>query len=163
MLKRVLPLLLVLLCLACAVKSGDAYENAQFVAVLPDGFEPVSDTKFACFAPYGDPLLSSSITFFTTESNWYFDRFTDADYEAALRDAGYEIVSFGPVTACKVDGFDARRIVCTVQIDQGVHTLIVYAVSADCTYFFTLLNRDTDSYMEAFDAMMETVQLKGVR
>lgn len=159
--KRLLPLLFALLLIACAAPKGQVYQGALFDAALPEGFRPVDNATVLCFAPYGDPILNSSITCYTTESNWYFDRFTDVDYEQALKDAGYEIVSFDDVTVCKVDGFDARRIACTVAIDQGTHTLIVYAVSADKTYFFTLLNREDDAFVEPFDDMMRTLHLKG--
>lgn len=160
--RRLLPLLLIISLLIGCV-AAPSYDGDRFIAVLPDGFEPVSNTNLVCFAPHGDPMRSSSITFYVTESNWYFDRFTDADYEAAIRKAGYELVSFDGAAPCKIDGFDARRIACTVTIDQGVHQLILYAVSADQTYFFTLLNRDGDAYLAPFDAMMKTVRLKGVR
>ena len=50
-----------------------------------------------------------------------------------------------------------------MQIDQGTHDLILYAISADQTYFFTLLNRDSDSFIDAFDAMMQSLHLKGLR
>ena len=161
--KQFLPLLLVLcLLIACAPK-GNVYHGTLFDATMPDGFAPVENAGMLCFAPNGDPLLNSSITFYTTEPNWYFDRFTDEDYQNALIDAGYPIVSFDGVTACRIDSYEARRIECRVQIDQGEQMLVVYAVSSYKTYFFTLLNRDGDRYIEPFDAMMKTVHLKGVQ
>ena len=62
------------------------------------------------------------------------------------------------MTNRKVDGYDSRRIVCKVQIDQGIHDLIIYAVNADQIYFFTLLNREGDSFVESFDQMMDSVR-----
>ena len=161
--RRFLPLLLLLLLIGCAAAQGTAYEGARFDATLPEGFRQADNSQILCFAPYGDPLHSSSITFYTTESNWYFDRFTDADYEQALTDAGYTIVSFDACRPCRVDGFDARRVSCKIEIDQQQHDLIVYAINADCTYFFTLLNRDDDPYVQPFDEMMQTVKLKGAQ
>ena len=52
------------------------------------------------------------------------------------------------------------RLACKVAVDQGEHDLIIYAVQTDQTRFFTLLNRDTDSYVEPFDEMMKTIDLK---
>lgn len=162
--KRLLPLFLILILLCGCAGSGDrTYSGTWFDAELPDGFREVRGSQVLCFAPNADPLRSSSITCYATESNWYFDRFTEADYEQALRDAGYEIISFGQVQALKIDRCEARRIDCQVEIDQGRHDLIVYAVSADRTYFFTLLNRDSDSYVQPFDDMMQTVRLKGAQ
>ena len=162
--KRFLPcLLLIVLVLGCASAGGQRYQGALFDANLPEGFAPVANAQVLCFAPHGDPVLSSSITCYTTESNWYFDRFTDDDYAQALCDAGYEIVAIEDVKPCKVDGFDARRISCQIEIDQITHTLIVYAVSADRTYFFTLLNQNGDDYVQPFDEMMQTVRLKGAQ
>ena len=158
--KRFLPLILCLLLLiGCAGPSKNAYRNARFSADLPDTFEPVSDVPIICFAPYGEALLSSSITFSSTELNWYFDDFTEQEYAEALTQlSGYDSLTLVSVEACRVDGYDARRIACKVSIDQGVHDLIVYAVSADQIYFFTLLNRDSDHFIEDFDAMMRSIR-----
>lgn len=158
--KRLLPFLLCLLLLfGCSGVPENAYHNANFTAELPESFEPVSDAPIVCFAPYGNALLSSSITFSSTELNWYFDRFTEEEYAEALQTmTGYDSLTVERVESCKVDGCDARRIACKVSIDQGVHDLIVYAVSADQIFFFTLLNRDTDHYVEAFDEMMRSLR-----
>ena len=157
--KRILSLLLcLLLLLGCNGAIGTAYRNAAFTASLPAPFEPVDNVSIVCFAPYGNPLLSSSITFYTTELNWYFDTFSEDEYTEAVQTlCGYESLSVDQVETCRIDGFDARRIACTVQIDQGTHNLILYAVNADRTYFFTLLNRDCDDYVASFDEMMKTV------
>ena len=159
--KRLLPLLLCLLtAFGCAKSAGsNLYKNGFFTASLPDTFEPVRNSAIVCFAPNGDPLLSSSITFYSTELNWYFEDFTESEYRDALRTmTGYEELTLNSVDSVLVDGFHARRIACKVRIDQGIHDLIIYAVSADQTYFFTLLNRDADNYISAFDQMMKTVQ-----
>jgi hypothetical protein len=159
--KRALPLLLcIFLLFGCSAKqSGSIYEHSLFTVSLPETFKPVKTDSMICFAPYGDPLLSSSITYYTTELNPYFDDFTDREYEEALqKTCGYESLSLVSVVSCKVDGNDTKRIACKVQIDQGTHDLIVYAVDGDRTYFFTLLNREGDPYIEAFDTMMQTIQ-----
>ena len=158
--KRFLPLVLcVLLLLGCKGASKNAYSNAYFTADLPDAFEPVDNVPILCFAPHGDPLLSSSITFSSTELNWYFDDFTEAEYATALQTmTGYASLTAESVESVRVDGCSARRIACKVAIDQGTHDLIVYAVSSDQIYLFTLLNRDTDDYVGAFDEMMRSIR-----
>lgn len=158
--KRFLPFLLsVILLFGCAGKAQDVYRHSAFTASLPEPFEPVENTAAVCFAPYGDPLLSSSVTFSSTELNWYFDSFTKEEYEGALRSlCGYESLSVEQIEKCRVDGNDARRIACKILIDQGTHDLILYAINADRTYFFTLLNRESDDYISAFDTMISTVE-----
>ena len=160
--KRVAVLLLSLLFLVgCKAAPANAFENSYFIAVLPEPFEQVLNTSAICFAPYGDPLLSSSITFCSTELNWYFDSYTAEEYENALVSlCGYESLTDVEVTACRIDGYDARRIACKVQIEQGTHDLIIYAISADRTYFMILLNREGDGYIDEFDSMMNGFRLK---
>lgn len=161
MMKRVLPFLLCLLMLvACKPQpQGNVYHHSLFTASLPEHFELVKDQPILCFATYGDPLRSSSITFYSTELNPYFDDFTKEEYEQSLRElCHYEDLTLETVESCSVDGFSAKRIVCKVGIDQGTHDLIVYAVHAYSTYFFTLLNREGDPYVDAFDSMMKTIQ-----
>ena len=162
--KRAAAILFAFLLLAgCASPVGNRYVSDVFEAELPETFERVQSADIVCFAPYGDPLLSSSITFCTTELNWYFDSFTESEYESALKAlCGYESLQLTDVKDLTVDGNPARRIACRVAIDQGTHDLILYAISYDQTYFFTLLNRDTDSYVDAFDHMMDTLKLKGL-
>lgn len=165
MMKRILPLLLCLLLLAaCAGQTTGTYSNAYFSVSLPEHIEPVKNTSFTCFAPYGDPVLSSSITVSSTELNWYFDRFTAEEYGEALRSlCGYESLTVETMTVTSVDGYDARRIACKVVLEQGTHDLILYAVHADQTYFITLLNREGDSYIEAFDDMISTIHFTGAK
>ena len=165
MMKRVFPLLLAaLLLFACGTTALNPYSSDVFDADLPDTFERVANVDILCFAPYGDPLRSSSITFYSTELNWYFDTFSSDEYLVALKTlCGYEELELSEVRDCRVDGNPAKRIACKVQIDQGTHDLILYAISADQTYFFTLLNRDSDSFIDAFDAMMQSLHLKGLR
>jgi hypothetical protein len=160
--KRLLPLLLSLILLICCTPSAqNVFENEAFSVSVPEPFEQVCNVPITCFAPYGDPLLSSSITYSATELNWYFDKFTDSEYDACLKElCGYEELKLISVDHCRIDGYDAKRIACKVKIDQGIHDLVVYAINADRTCFFTLLNRENDSYNEAFDAMMQTVRLK---
>lgn len=157
--KRLLPLLLCLfLLIGCIKSTGNEYSNAAFTAILPDTFEPLENVSIVCFAPHGNPLLSSSITYASTELNWYFDRFTEAEYAEELSAlTGYESLVLESVEPCKVDGCDARRIACKVVIEQGTHDLIVYAISADRLHIFTLLNREGDSFVAPFDAMMKTL------
>ena len=159
--KRILPLLLcLLLLLACKPQpQGNVYHHSLFTGVLPEHFEQVKDSAVLCFAPYGDPVRSSSITCYMTELNPYFDGFSQAEYETALRElCGYDALTVQGFDSCRVGGYPAKRIVSSVQIDQGTHSLIVYAISADRTYFFTLLNREEDDYVGAFDSMMNTLQ-----
>lgn len=153
-------LLCTLMLFGCSrAKQSNVYTHSLFTASLPDTFAPVKGTNILCFAPYGDPVRSSSITFYTTELNPYFDDFSDAEYEEALKElCGYEDLKFVNTAKSKVDGYRAIRIECAVQVDQGTHDLIIYAVNGDRTYFFTLLNRDGDSFVDAFDAMMTTVR-----
>ena len=151
-----------MLLFGCSGAPQHHYRNTAFTAALPERFEPVENAPVLCFAPFGDPLHASSITVSSTELNWYFDSFTDAEYEAALKEqCGYESLTLNEVRSCRVDGSKARRIDCNVTLDQGTHDLIVYAVSADRIYFFTLLNREGDPYVEPFDAMMKTIQITG--
>lgn len=161
--KRLLVLLLCLfLFVGCKTSNNEAYQNASFSVVLPDNFRPVENTSVVCFAPYGDPLLSSSVTFYATELNWYFDSFTVEEYADALSSlCGYDSLSVEDIAVCRTDGHDARRIACRVQIDQGTHDLIIYAINADRCYFMILLNREGDSYIGDFDAMMNSFHLKG--
>lgn len=157
--KRLLPCLLCLILLFGCVKAvQNTYRGDGFTAVLPEPFEPVKDTAVICFAPYGVPLLSSSITVSVTELNWYFDSFTKEEYEESLKaSCGYETLTVKGLETCRVGGFDARRIICKVRIDQGSHDLIICAVNADRTYLFTLLNREGDNYVSAFDAILSSV------
>lgn len=161
--KRFLPLLLCLLfAFGCGATANHNFESNAFSAVIPEPFERVESAGILCFAPEGDPLLSSSITVYTTELNWYFDSFSEEEYADALSQlTGYDSLSVSEVRSCKVDGSDARRIACTAAIDQGIHDLILYVVSADEIYVFTLLNRDSDNYIASFDDMMKSVRFKG--
>lgn len=161
--KRLLPLLLCLLVLlGCAGGSGQNFKNAMFSATIPEPFTRAENAGILCFAPQGDPLRSSSITVYTTELNWYFDEYSEKEYADALSQmTGFESLTVSGMRSCKVDGFDARRIACKVRIDQGTHDLILYVVSADEIYVFTLLNRDTDNYIDAFDSMMDSVSFTG--
>lgn len=161
--KRIGILLLCLLLLSGCVKAdANRYVCDSFEANLPEGFQPVAHTAVLCFAPMGDPVRASCITFYATESNWYFDTFTQAEYEDALQSlCGYDSLSVTDVRDCQVDGYDAKRIACKAELDQGMHDLILYAISAEKTDFFTLLNREGDNYIEAFDAMMDALRLKG--
>ena len=159
--KRFLPFLLCLLLLfACKPKlQNNVYRHSLFTVSLPEHFEPVENQSILCFAPYGDPLLSSSITYYATELNPYFEDFSKEEYEHALREqCGYESLTLESVESCRVDGFSAKRIACKVTIDQGTHDLIIYAVNSYSTYIFTLLNREGDSYIDAFDTMMKSIQ-----
>ena len=70
----------------------------------------------------------------------------------------YEMLSVESFEICRVGGFDARRVACSVSIDQGRHDLILYAVNAGRTYLFTLLNRDGDDFVPGFDTMISTVR-----
>ncbi len=162
--KRFFPLLLcILLLFGCKAPSNEnVYRHTLFTVSLPDTFEPVDTESLICFAPHGDPLLSSSITYYTTELNPYFDDFSESEYENALKaECGYESLSLVSVESRKIDGCAAKRIACKVQIDQGMHDLIVYAINGDRTYFFTLLNREGDSFVDAFDSMMNTLRFTG--
>lgn len=158
--KRLFPCLLCLLLLfGCGKPAQSDYQNNSFSASIPEPFESVKDSSVICFAPYGDPLLSSSITVSITELNWYFDSFTKEEYEEALKTmCGYETLSVESFETCRVGVFDARRVACSVSIDQGRHDLILYAVNADRTYLFTLLNRDGDDFVSEFDTMISTVR-----
>lgn len=159
--KRLLSFLFCLLMLfGCACAKQDVYRHPDFTASLPEPFKPVDSVSMVCFAPYGDPLLSSSITYYVTEPNWYFDSFTKDDYEESLKTlCQYESLTVTDAHACRVDGFDAYRISCKVLLEQGTHDLILYAVNGGKTYFFTLFNREGDNYIEAFDAMMSTLHV----
>ena len=158
--RRLLPWLLCLLLLfGCGKLEHTEYQNDFFSASLPDSFEPVANSSIICFAPYGDPLLSSSITFSVTEQNWYFDSFVKGEYEESLKVlCGYESLTVDRLDNTRVGGYDAHRIACKVSIDQGMHDLIIYAVNADRTYLFTLLNREGDDYISAFDTMLSTLR-----
>ena len=158
--KRLIPFLLcVILLTGCVKTAQNTYRGDFFSAALPETFEPVGNSSVLCFAPYGDPLLSSLITFSATEQNWYFDSFTEQEYEEALKQlCGYEALTVVGFDQCSVGGYDAHRIACKVSIDQGTHDLILYTVNADRTYLFTLLNREGDNYISAFDTMLSSVR-----
>ena len=158
--KRLLSLFFCLLLLfGCSGEPKNVFRNSDFTAVLPEPFAPVDSVSMVCFAPYGDPLLSSSITYYVTEQNWYFDSFTKDDYEDALKAlCQYESLTVADAHTCRVDGFKAYRISGKVLLEQGTHDLILYAVNGGKTYFFTLLNREGDDYIGAFDAMMSSLR-----
>lgn len=158
--KRVFTLLTCLLLLfGCSGAPQHHYRNTAFTAALPERFEPVENAPVLCFAPFGDPLHASSITVSSTELNWYFDDFSDAEYRDALVSlCGYEDLAVREISSCRVDGYDAKRIACSITVDQGTHDLIIYAIGADRIWFFTLLNRQGDSYVDSFDSMMKTVR-----
>lgn len=150
-----------LLLFGCMTTENNFFKHPSFSVTLPEPFAEVPNIPAVCFAPYGDPFLSSSITFFTTELNWYFDSFTKSEYEDSLKSlCGYDDLSLKEIIDCRIDGYPAKRIACRVTIDQGTHDLIVYAISADRIYFFTLLNRDNDAYIDPFDSMMKTLHIK---
>ena len=162
--KRFLIIVCALVLLCSCRAASNRFSSSVFDADLPETFRQVSDADILCFAPYGDPLRSSSITFYSTELNWYFDTWTESEYASALGElCGYDALSVNGLQSCRVDGYDARRIACKVLLDQSEHDLIIYAIHADHTYFFTLLNRESDSYIEPFDAMMKTINLKGMQ
>ena len=159
--RLILFVLILLLLIGCAESGTNTFRHSRFEAELPDGFERVQGAGILCFAPHGDPQLSSSITFYTTELNWYFDRFTEEDYQTALAEqCGYDELTVLNVQDIKVDGHQAKRIACSVRFDQGIHDLIVYAVNTNQICFFTLLNLESDQYVDDFDAMMKTIRLK---
>ena len=63
--KRAAVLLLILLLLSgCASAGGNTYSDACFSATLPDGFTRVTNASILCFAPHGNPMRASSITWF---------------------------------------------------------------------------------------------------
>lgn len=157
--KRFLPLLLsVLVLIGCTSVPEKGYSGSFFHAALPEPFEPVDRASILCFAPHGDPLCSSSITVLSTELNWYFDRYTPEEYAEAIRTlCGYDNASVEAVKDCRVDRYSSKRIACKVRLDQGTHDLIIYAVNGQKTYFFTLLNRENDPYIDAFDTMMKSL------
>ena len=164
--RALIVLLAVLLLFGCSVSetAGNRYTSSVFDANLPEHFERVPNVDLVCFAPYGIPLLSSCITFYSTELNPYFHDFSADEYVNALTEfCGYDSIALTEAHSCIVDGYDAQRFAFKVCIEQGTHDLILYAIHADHTYFFTLLNRDTDSYIDAFDDMMESVDLKGIQ
>lgn len=155
-------LLCLLLLIGCASAEQGRYQGRSYSFSVPEPFEHVEQAGIVCFAPYGDPLRSSSITIYTTELNWYFDTFTQSEYSEALSSlTGYESITVHEITDCSVGGYAAKRVACSVRIDQGEHELILYVVNADKTYVFTLLNRDGDGYVEPFDGMIKTVSFTG--
>lgn len=150
---------MLLLAFGCEMRSP-SYRHPNFSCQLPDGFQSVSNANMVCFAPNGDPVNSSNITFYCTELNWYFDEFSDEEYENLLRAYGsYEDVQFVSKESVRVDGHKAHRVEYRVSINGGLHSLVFYAVSSDMLLFFTLLNIGEDSYVQSFDKMMETIEI----
>lgn len=162
--KRICILLLIV-CLAFGSfgchkqpKGETVYAHERFSAALPDGFVRCENANMVAFAPGGDPVRNSMITFYATDLNWYFDSYGEDEYAAALAQyAGFDTYELVSVTPCTVNGYNAQRVECSVYLDQGTHTLVLYALEADMLYLFTLLNRDTDDYVDDFDAMMSTI------
>ncbi|HPF54533.1 MAG TPA: hypothetical protein PLM48_07800 [Clostridia bacterium] len=161
---------LLLLCCLLAVMSvtgcvsGDnVYEHKCFTADLPDGFERTNEDGIVCFAPNGSAARQSSITFSITEKNYYFDELTREDYiDYVTEYLGYDECELVEFSSVRVDGYKAHRVLYSVALDQGEHSLCLYAVDADKAYFFVLLEREEDDCMGEFDHMMDTIELHGV-
>lgn len=166
MMKRAVTLLLAcFLLFGAGCQISDAlYEHPIFACQLPDGFAPVPNANMVCFAPNGDPVNSSNITFYCTELNWYFDEFTDEEYENFLVEySSYEDVRLVSRESVRIDGHKAHRVEYLVAIDGTPHSLVFYAVSSDMLLFFTLLNVGDDAYVQPFDEMMETIEIYEVQ
>ena len=66
--KRLFSFLLILiLFIGCNPSQDNIFSTSAFSLYIPEPFEEVQNQSIICFAPYGDPLLSSSITISSTE------------------------------------------------------------------------------------------------
>ncbi|MCL2696235.1 MAG: hypothetical protein FWE69_07920 [Clostridiales bacterium] len=157
--KRYLILLLALICLTgCAAKDGTTHEHPRFSITLPDDWDRVDTDGAVCFAPNGRPEKSDNIVFYVTEKNYYFSDFTREDYATQVkRNTGCTTLTNAELTHTRVDGWRAHRVTFDTKLSGKAASIVLYAVDADMTYFFILL--DLGGQTEMFDAAMRTVKL----
>lgn len=158
--KRLLPIILcALMLLGCAAMNNPA-EHERFTIDLPEGWERVDNSGVVCYAKGGNPVRSSNITFYATDKNYYFDKFTLEDYAAHVNTySQYEQISAVEMKEVKVDGWNAHRVVYSAVVDQADVTIVMYAIDADMTYMFTLLQMNGEAYTDAFDEAMKTIEI----
>ncbi|MDO4543675.1 MAG: hypothetical protein Q4C01_03895 [Clostridia bacterium] len=160
--KRTLAVVLILCLLSALGCSGnsEAYRHERFELVLPEGWERADEAGVVCFAKNGDPVRSSSIIFYATDKNYYFDTFDGSDYSGYVNQlAEYELISLVDFSETTLDGWNAHRIVYSASIDMSPINIIMYAVDADMSYFFILFEMEGDNLAEKFDSAMEDVKI----
>lgn len=157
--RYVLLILCLMLFLGCS-SSKDAFNHERFSLVLPEGWERCDEPGVVCFALDGSAVHASNITFYATDKNYYFDRFSQNDYSEYLNAyAQYEQIAVTSFDKLKIDGWAAHRVTYSATVDQAEVTLVVYVIDADMSYIFTLLQVEGESYIDFFDKAMSNVEI----
>jgi len=144
--------------LGCGKMEGTAHEHPRFTITLPDEWERVDTDGAVCFAPYGEPTESSNIVFYVTEKSYYFSEFTQEDYAKYVKQfTGYDTLTDVTLTNARISGWRAHRVVFSTRLHGAPAQIVLYAIDADQTFFFILL--DVDGSTEMFDAAMKSAKL----
>ncbi|MCL2672165.1 MAG: hypothetical protein FWF10_09035 [Clostridiales bacterium] len=156
----IFAILFLLPALACR-PSGNVYEHDRFSLALPEGWARVNVESVVCFAKDGKAAGKSNISFYVTEKNYYFDEFTAADYAAfAPPEAGYTDISNVQLENLRIDSWKAHRVSMQAKIGKDTVTLVLYAIDAEETLFFVLLQGPGESYVAFFDRSMRGIDIK---
>lgn len=154
-----LSILSILFLCGCA-SHNQAYEHERFTLVLPDGWSRVDTDGVVCFAKNGSPVRSSSIVFYATEKNYYFDTFEFEDYAAHINTySQYEQISANDFSKLKIDGWNAHRVTYNAVVDQSPVVITMYSIDADMTYIFALMEVEGETYQSEFDDAMSNIKI----
>ena len=147
---------------ACAKPSkANIYDHPRFALELPENWERVDSEGVLSFAERGDAVNSSCLTFYVTEKSPYFDELTADDYETyAPRYTGFSSVSNVEKENIRIDGWKAHRVSMKAKADGKTVSIVFYAVDAEQTLFFVVLQRSGDNCIEFFDSAMKRVDIK---
>lgn len=145
---------------ACQNSSANVYEHERFSLALPEGWGRIYNEDVVAFGPGNAGREAANISFYVTEKNYYFDEFTAVDYaDFAPSNAGYSSVSDVVLENLRIDGWKAHRVSMQATIDDLPFTLILYAIDAEDTLFFVLLQPEGDAFVSIFDKNMKAIKI----
>lgn len=162
--RRILIAMLAVLVLLCGCNgTTNAYEHERFTIDLPDNWQRTADMGVVAFAKDGVASDKASITFYATEKNYYFETFTQEQYNyyaqvMELFDEGAVVDTFEEL---KINGWNAHRVAYSGTVDSINVRLVLYSIDADMTYIFTLLQPiGAEDVIASFDNAMKTVKIR---